>query len=266
LSATNSAINVNALAPYLGYGTINMFDSSVNSNYNSLQVTASRRLNSGFSFTVNYTFSKTMDDSTTPQNSYYARSDYALSNINRKHVFSATYIYELPFFKRSTNGFLKTAVGGWEVAGVTRVQSGAPNSVVVPVDVARIGVSQSRATLIGDPNLPSDQRTASQWFNTAAFLPSAQMVQGQFGTSGRNILIGPGFILSDISLIKNFAIRERTNLQFRAESFNFLNHPSFTTLNTTVNFSATGQPTQNFGSVTGAGPGRVIELGLKLSF
>ncbi len=266
LSATNSAINVNALAPYLGYGTINMFDSSVNSNYNSLQVTASRRLNSGFSFTVNYTFSKTLDDSTTPQNSYYARSDYALSNINRKHVFSATYIYELPFFRRSTNGFLRTTVGGWEVAGVTRVQSGAPNSVVVPVDVARIGVSQSRATLVGDPSLPSDQRTASHWFNTAAFLPSGQMVQGQFGTSGRNILIGPGFILSDISLIKNFRIREKTNLQFRAESFNFLNHPSFTTLNTTVNFSATGQPTQNFGAVTGAGPGRVIELGLKLSF
>jgi hypothetical protein len=266
LNAPNSAINVNALTPYRGYGAINMFDNSVDTSYNSLQVTASRRISRGFSFTVNYTFSKTMDDSTTPQNIYNARADYALSNINHTHVFSATYIYELPFFRASTNAFLKNSLGGWELAGVTRAQTGSPNSVVVPVDVAKIGVSQSRATVIGDPSLPSGQRTASHWFNTAAFLPAAQMVQGQFGNSGRNILTGPGFVLSDLSLLKNFSVHERAHLQFRAESFNFLNHPSFTTLNTTVNFSATGQPTQNFGAVTGAGPGRVIELGLKLTF
>jgi hypothetical protein len=92
------------------------------------------------------------------------------------------------------------------------------------------------------------------------------MVPGQFGSSGRNILVGPGFVLPDLSLLKNFSVREKTNIQFRAESFNFLNHPSFTGINTTVNFSPTGQPSQNFGAVTGAGPGRVIELGLKLIF
>jgi hypothetical protein len=266
LTAPNSNTNVNALVPYLGYGTINMFDNSVDSSYNSLQVTASRRISRGFSFTFNYTFSKTMDDSTAPQNVYNARADYALSNINHAQVFSATYIYELPFFRTSRNGLLKNSLGGWELAGVTRGQTGGPFSVIVPVDVAKIGVSQSRATVIADPNLPADQRTASHWFNTAAFLPASQMVQGQFGNSGRNILTGPGFVLSDLSLLKNFSIHERAHLQFRAESFNFLNHPSFTTLNTTVNFSATGQPTQNFGQVTGAGPGRVIELGLKLTF
>ncbi len=266
LNLPNSAINVNALVPYLGYGTINMFDNNADSNYNSLQVTASRRASHGFSFTLNYTFSKTLDDSTTPQNSYNARPDYALSNINRAQVFSATYIYELPFFLHSQNAFLKNALGGWGLAGVTRAQTGAPNSVIVQVDTARIGISQSRATVIGDPNLPSGQRTASRWFNTAAFLPASQMAPGQFGNSGRNILVGPGFLLSDISLLKNITLREKINLQFRAESFNFLNHPSFTTINTTVNFNAAGQPTQNFGAVTGAGPGRVIELGLKLMF
>jgi hypothetical protein len=157
-------------------------------------------------------------------------------------------------------------VGGWEISGITSYQSGAPTSVTVPVDVARIGVSSSRATVIADPNLPKSERTLTRWFNTEAFLPPERMVQGQFGNSGKNILIGPGFEQWDIAVMKNFRIKERANIQFRAESFNIWNHASFTGINTTVRFGANGQPIQNYGAVTGAGPGRVLEFGLKLMF
>ena len=92
------------------------------------------------------------------------------------------------------------------------------------------------------------------------------MVQGQFGNTGRNVLIGPGFQMWDMSLMKNFRFSERIGLQFRAESFNTFNHPNFTSINTTVRFDTAGKPTQNFGAVTGAGPGRVLSLGLKLLF
>lgn len=92
------------------------------------------------------------------------------------------------------------------------------------------------------------------------------MVQGVFGNGGRNVLIGPGFSQWDVSAIKNFDAGERARLQFRAESFNLTNHPSFTSIDTTARFDAAGKPTGTYGAVTGAGPSRVLEFGLKLIF
>jgi hypothetical protein len=267
LNPPNSGINVNALRPHQGYSNISMIDTGENSHYNSLQVTANRRMGKGLSFGVNYTFSKTLDSSSgSPQDSYNVKPDYGLSSIHRAQVFNVNYIYELPWFLKHSNGFLRTVVGGWSIAGVTICQSGAPSSVTVPVDVARIGVGSSRATVVASPKLSSDERTLTRWFNTEAFLPPANMVQGQFGNSGRNILIGPGFIQWDVALMKNFSIRESARLQFRAEAFNIWNHPSFTGINTTVFFDAAGKATQNYGAVNGSVPGRTLEFGLKLLF
>jgi hypothetical protein len=195
-----------------------------------------------------------------PQNSYNALADYGLSAFHRKNVLNFNYIYELPFFAKHRNVALQKVLGGWEVAGVTTFQSGAPNSVTVSQDVAAIGVGSSRASGNGqDPNLPADQRTVARWFNTQAFLPVASMVQGQFGNTGRNILIGPGYQVWSLSLIKNVSFRERVRLQFRAESHNTFNHPNFAGINTTVGAT-------NFGAVTAAGPGRIMSFGLKLMF
>jgi hypothetical protein len=87
-----------------------------------------------------------------------------------------------------------------------------------------------------------------------------------FGNSGRNILIGPGFNQWDVSAIKNFDFHDRVRLQFRAESFNVVNHPSFTANDTTARFDAAGKPTQTYGAVTGSGPARVLEFGLKVIY
>jgi hypothetical protein len=99
-----------------------------------------------------------------------------------------------------------------------------------------------------------------------AFLNPALMPAGRFGDGGRNNLLGPGFQSWDISLLKNFQIRERLRMQFRFETFNTFNHPNFTGINTTVRFDAAGNPTAGFGAVNAAGPGRVLSLGLKLLF
>jgi len=267
LNPPNSNINVNALNPYLGYGTISMLDNGDSSNYNSLQVSANRRLQRGISFGVSYTFSKTIDTTSgAPQDSYNARADYGLSAAHRAQVLNFNYVYDIPLFRKAGNRAVRVALGGWELAGVTSYQSGAPNNVTVPFDVARIGASSSRASVAGNPNLSGDQRTLGRWFNTEAFLPQERMIQGRFGDAGRNILIGPGFGQWDISLLKNFQVREKARLQFRAESFNTVNHPSFTGINATVRFDSAGKPTQNYGAVTGAGPGRVLAFGLKLIF
>ncbi len=268
LNAPNSGINVNALRPYLGWGNISVRDNSDNSNYNSLQVSASRRMSRGFSYGLSYTFSKTMDSfgGSTPQDSFNPKADIGLSTVHRANVLTVNYIYSLPFFEKSQNRPLRAALGGWEVSGVTSLQSGAPVSVTVPSDVARIGGASVRASVIGDPKLSGGERTPARWFRTEAFLNPALMTPGVFGNGGRNNLIGPGFHTWDVSLLKTFAVNERTKLQFRAESFNLFNHTNFTGIGTTVRLDAAGNPTGGFGSVNAAGPGRVLSLGLKLVY
>ncbi len=149
---------------------------------------------------------------------------------------------------------------------MTTYQSGAPNTFTVLTDAARIGANSSRATVIGDPNLPSGQRTLARWFNTEALLAPEKMVPGLFGNAGRNTLIGPGFSEWDVATIKNFDFAERVRLQFRAQAFNVVNHPSFTTIDTTVRFDSAGKPAQTYGAITGVGPARTLEFGLKLIF
>ncbi len=267
LTAPNSGINPNALRPYPGYGAINMRDHGDSSNYNSLQVSLNRRMQSGFSFGGNFTWSRTLDSTSgTPLNAFNAGPDYGLSSLHRKYVLNFNYIYELPFFKKASSAALRHTVGGWELSGVTSFQSGAPNTVTVPSDVARIGVGSSRASVIADPKLGAADRTLARWFNAQAFLPADRMVQGRFGDSGRNILIGPGFQVWDVALLKNFQLGERAGLQFRAESFNLPNHANFTAINTNAQFNAAGVPINNYGSVTAAGPGRILSFGLKLMF
>lgn len=268
--AGNSGVNVNALRPYPGYAEIDARDDGDNSNYNSLQVRLSKRTRSGLAFGVNYTYSRMLDDTPgsvaqvtvggSPQNNYNANADYGLSAFQRKNALNFNYIYELPFFAKSRNLALRETLGGWEVSGVTTFQSGAPNSVTVSNDIAGIGASSSRASTNGqDINLSAGQRTVSEWFNIQAFLPVAQMVKGQFGNTGRDILIGPGYQVWSVSMIKNMSFREKARLQFRAESYNLFNHPNFAGINTTVGSSA-------FGNVTAAGPGRIMSFGLKLRF
>ncbi|HEY2941261.1 MAG TPA: hypothetical protein VGN09_02395, partial [Vicinamibacteria bacterium] len=186
--------------------------------------------------------------------------------IHRAHVLSVNYVYEIPFFRQHASRLLRGVLGGWTLSGVTVYQSGAPFTVTVPVDIARIGVALSRATLVGDPNLPAGERTPSRWFNTEAFLPPERMTPGQFGNSGRNILIGPSFRQWDVGLSKWVGLNSRVKLQLRAEAFNVFNQVSFTNLNTTVRFDSSGRPSQGYGGVTAAGPGRTLELGARVTF
>ena len=118
LNPPASNINVNALRPYPGYGSINKRDQGDNSNYNSLQITASRRMQSGLSLTGNYTFSRAFDTSSGgPQDSYNARPDYGLSSVHRAHLLNVNFIYELPFLRKHANLFVRSVFGGWEFAG-----------------------------------------------------------------------------------------------------------------------------------------------------
>lgn len=272
----NKGISKQALRPYPGYDDIAQLNYADNTNYESLQSTVSKRSSKGVSFSVSYTWSKTMDDTTQdplygqfPENSYNIKADYGLSDISRANVLTANAVYDLPFFTTAKNAIERTVLGGWTLSSVFLAQSGQPTDIVVPQDTAGIGSvfsfgaggnsagpSYERAQQVGNPSIARGSRTVSAWFNKTAFaVPAA----GTYGNVARDSLIGPGFNSFDLSAYKHFKPTERTDFEFRAETFNLINHPSYTSIGNLV-----GSP--SFGTVTGSGPGRVIQLGAKLLF
>ena len=258
------------------FDDIDLLESRANSNYHALQARFQQRLARDFSALVSYTWSKSIDDASNfftsagdpnfPQNSFNLAAERGRSNFDVRHRLAASYTWALPFgrTKRYLNddNWVSTVFSGWETAGIITLQSGRPFTVMLLSDIDNSGTGRSilgfgnndRPNVIGNPELSNP--TTDRWFNTSAFAFSAP---GTFGDAGRNILDGPGFQNVNMSLLKNTALGERLNLQFRAEAFNLFNHPNF---NLPDNFL--GSPT--FGRITSARDPRHIQFGLKLLF
>ncbi len=145
----------------------------------------------------------------------------------------------------------------WQLSGIFSAQNGQPFSATLSTDPSNTGTT-ARPNVIGAGNLPTGQRTPSNdWFNAAAFAAPACVC---FGNAGRDILTGPGFVDTDLSIIRNFQINERFRVQFRAESFNLANHPNFGLPNSAIGNPAVGTIT------TVINPERQNQLALKLYF
>jgi len=253
------------------FDDIDLLESRANSNYHALQARFQRRLSRGLSTLASYTWSKSIDDASNffssagdpnfPQNSYNVAAERGRSNFDVAHRLSVSYSYSLPF-KKSGDGLEAKLVNGWETFGILTLQSGRPFTIALLSEIDNSGTGLSilgfgnndRPNLIGNPEL-SDP-TTDRWFNTAAFAFAAP---GTFGNAGRNILDGPGYQSFNAAVVKNTHFSERVSLQFRAEAFNFFNHPNF---NLPDNFL--GSPT--FGRITSARDPRHLQFGLKLLF
>jgi hypothetical protein len=237
-------------------------DSTGNSSYNSLQVTLDKRFSSGFTILTNYTWSKAIDFGSGGgtrwpdySNPFDWGHDRGLSDFHHEHNFVTSWLWELPQIN-SQSKLAKGILGGWNINGVLSLQSGAPFSIQAGRDNSLSGVGSDRADLVGDPSRSGGGDPLRKWFNTDAFAPNGP---GTFGTSGRNILFAPGLANLDVSLVKNFRLREAATLQFRAESFNLFNHPNF------------GRPSNSltsgtYGRITSAGEPRILQFALKLRF
>jgi hypothetical protein len=253
----NPGVNSNALRPYKGYAAINWYVTGANFMYNSLQTQVKRQTKGGGLFNVAYTWSRVVTDASayneTPMDSYNAKLDRGLATYHRAHVFVASYIYPLPFWVRGSEWY-KKAFGGWQVSGVTTLQTGTPVNLSISPDTAGIGQTSQRPRVVGEWN--SGDKTLYHWFNTSAFtLPAA----GTFGNLGRDVVIGPGQTLWDASLQKYFNFTEQCRMQFRAEFYNFPNHLSWWGVGSTYGAS-------NFGQITSATDPRSLQLGLRLTF
>jgi hypothetical protein len=136
------------------------------------------------------------------------------------------------------------------------LQTGFPTTPSMPGDIPNAGTGSTRPNLNGPGNLPVSERTVDRWFNTAAFSQPAAFT---FGTAGRTIIDRPGARAFDFSAMKNFRFTEAYRLQFRAEFFNFFNHPNF-------GGPGLGFASPTFGVIRSDSGGREIQLALKFTF
>ncbi len=251
----NPGANTNALRPFPGYASIYEYMTGANFIYNSMQVQFKKQMAGGGLFNVAYTWSSARTDANgynyAPMDSYNLRGDWGPSSYNRNHILVLSYVYPLPFW-RAGQEWYKIAFGGWQVSGVTTLQTGLPFNVTIPTDTAGIGATNQRPNVIGDWHGP----TRTQYLTPTAF---ATPLAGTFGSLGAFAIHYPFFNNWDVSLQKTFRATERINLAFRAEFFNIPNHLSYTGISSSFTSST-------FGQITGATDPRTMEFALRLSF
>jgi hypothetical protein len=255
-----SPLSTNAIRPYKGYSNIRMRFSDSNSNYNALQLYVTKR-KGNLRLTGSYTWSKVLTDSSgntdNPEDPYNRKFNYGPASFDRRHIFVTTYTYRLPFFQQG-NGWRHNTLGGWELSGITRWQTG---QYLTPTATGNSALGNRRADYLGGTVNQHGADPLLQWFNKAAFAPAPDERRG---TTGIGVIEGPGRYLWDLSLRKRISVGEKINLQFQADFFNAFNHTNLNNPNTT--FGSLTSPNLSFGTITGAAPGRNIQLGAKLTF
>ncbi len=250
--------------------------------YNSLVVDVRRSFANGFQFRGNYTYSKNLDDGSAWNTSVSGNTpafvefplrpklDWGPAATDVRNIASINGSYELPFgphklFLSHASAPVNFAAAGWTASAIVNVQSGFPFSPQLGYNPTGNGDTRNPVRPDWNPAFSGNlyPRTASQYFNPAAFLPPAT---GTYGNVSRDSLTGPGLSEVDVSATKNSRITERLGLQFRAEFFNILNHTNFLTPNEVVYTSATSvSPTAGLVTATST-TSRQIQFGAKLQF
>ena len=266
------------------YGSIGQGTQDLMSNYNSLQATAQQRMKT-LTLLANYTYSKSLDDvpngqgnagvaaqslSTLPStNPLRHQVDYGPSDFDRRHIFTFSYVWDLPSFAHS-NVLMRETLGGWQLTGIVRRQSGPYFTTTAGADRSQTGLNSDRAMRQPNANpyggTPCATVTTScvNYLNPAAFVTvytATSYPLGTYGNTGKGAFNGPSFISWDAGALKNFSLTpsERVRLQFHAEFFNVLNHANFNNPTAAANNA-------NFGRILGAGDPRIGQLALKLIF
>ena len=256
-----------------------------NSSYNALEASLKKRFSHGLAFLASYTYSKAIDDASSfnmtgsaskpvagendlAQNPFDLNAERGPSLFDARHHFVFSYQWSLPFF-HDAPGWSQAVLGGWQLNGIATLMSGTPFTVFDSTDVSNqggapeiTGFSANRPDRVAGQSPNAGPRTTSAWLNAAAFaqvIPDPNSPVQQFGNAGRNVGLGPRYADWDFSMFKNFRITESKDIQFRAEFFNFLNHPNFRLPDSDIS-----SPT--FNAILAAQSPRVIQLALKFLF
>ncbi|HEV3275364.1 MAG TPA: carboxypeptidase-like regulatory domain-containing protein [Terriglobia bacterium] len=276
---TPPGASVQANRPYPDFGEFLYTSPNAKSNYNSLQLKATKRFSQGFTFLASYTWENGLDNNegdegfggaqaqTDGQNDNCIPCNYGPTYDDARQRFVISGVWQLPFGRGqrwgNVGGVVDEVIGGWRASGIYSYQTGFPFPVTSPVDYSN---SQS-ANLYADRvcNGNDGPKTVQEWFNTSCFTVSGLKAAEEAGTprygnQQRNDLTGPPFSDLDFALLKDFSVSERFRLQFRAETYNTLNHTSFYYPGVTVGTGTYGQITST------SNINREIQFALKLLF
>ena len=252
------------------FGNDSYFITAGASNYNALQIDY-RHTSGRLQTLIGYTYSKAIDDSSgygEQINPINHRITRGLSAFDNTHNFVASYSFTLPFDKLAGP---KPLTNGWIISGITRFASGLPVTLVETDDQSLLGTAfggpitlpVDTPNIVGPLDITDPRKTGGQYFSPAAFGPSGL---GTEGNADRRFFHGPGINNFDMALLKDTRIKERLDLQFRAEFFNIFNHAQFLTPGGITGFSGGVATSTTFGQVPGTLPGRIGQLSLKLNY
>ena len=263
-----------ATPAYPQFGTISNLNDIGSARYDSLQVKAeTKSARHGLYALLGYTYARNFDTGfadgvgTSTGATYYPlpntqRADWALSQIQLNHNFTASVIYDLPFgkgkrFGGNWNGVTNAALGGWQVNVIEKATSGFPLFMVASSNNSGVSFASS----VNRPNQVCSGHisnpTVQRFFDTSCFVDAPA---GELGDANRTPLYGPRFVNTDLSAVKHFQVRESTDMEFRAEFFNLFNHPQFYLPGQDVDSSNFGQITETVNNP------RLIQFALKLRF
>ena len=263
------------LRPFPQYTTVSLYRNNVGTTiYHGLTTKVEQRFSRGLSCMVSYTRSKLLDDASSVFDASILTGPVAnypvADSFNRKlerdystgdipHLFVASAVWDVPVGSgraRQGHGVLGVLANDWSVATIVTLQSGIPVAVTQANLNAFAGFGSQRPNLVGDPELPSDQRTPAHWFNTAAFALAPQFT---LGNASRNPVRGPSYRNVDVSVSRRIPVQRGAAIELRAEMFNLLNTTPFGNPNGNAGTAA-------FGTITTAGDPRVVQLAVKFLF
>jgi hypothetical protein len=281
----HSGCTLDPASPPCDYSSTGLITGIANSSYNALEASLKKRFSHGISFLASYTYSKSIDDSSTfnltgsaskplagendlAQNPFDVNAERGRALFDARHRFVLSYQWSLPWW-REPKGWYQQVLGNWQVNGIVTAMTGTPFTVFDGNDFSVQGSApeisgffSNRPNLVAGQNLNAGPKTPGAWLNPNAFQRITQDPNSpvqQFGSAGRNIAQGPGYTDWDFSLFKNIRVAESKELQFRAEFFNLLNHTNFHLPDSDMN-------SQTFNEILEAQPPRLIQFALKFTF
>ena len=269
----NPGVQPDALRPFKGFSNITEQDDKGSSIYHSLQANMRRRMSHNVLFGVAYTWSKSMDfgsgNGSTLPNAYDRFSNYGPSDFDTRHVMVINYVWNLPYMDHASNFATRSLLGNWQVSGTTQAQTGRPFSVSQSNDYAGVGPGSGAQywRLLRSPQTYKSfagPTGTAQWFEASAYAPP---VAGTFAPrSTRNQFYGPGFQSYNAALQKTMHLipgHDNHTMVFKAEAFNFVNHPNIDTPNTNPTSGSFGRSTTKGGTYASD---RQLQFSLRYAF
>jgi hypothetical protein len=262
------------IRPFKGWRSIAIIEPRYKSVYHSLQVFGQHRFSGSSQVNLAYTWSKNLTDAQTdrssaPQNSYFTQLEYGRAALDRRHVITFNYVYELPWYTQQ-RGFVGKLLGGIQLSGIATYQTGLPFTATTSnLDYAGLGLINTNPTArpnqICNPN-EGAPNTPQAFFNTSCFQlnppitgPGSTGLQNTVGSAGRGTIEGPSTKRVDFTMSKNLRFNENIRMQFRWEVFNVFNWTNFRGLQTNVTNAA-------YGNVISVRDPRTMQFGAKFYF